>query len=72
MHLYLGKELYDSCDIHSYGIRKNSTVHLTARLPGGGLGYIHIQPGLRQLAEKYNSEKMICRSVSQFFWPLYK
>jgi hypothetical protein len=39
-----------------YNVYTESTLHLVLRLRGG-----IIEPSLRQLAQKYNCEKMICR-----------
>lgn len=38
-------------------IQKESTVHLVLPLPGG----VPFEPSLRQLARKYNCNKVICR-----------
>ncbi|XP_006895726.1 PREDICTED: ubiquitin-60S ribosomal protein L40-like [Elephantulus edwardii] len=47
-----------------YNIQKESTLHLVLRLRGG-----IIEPSLRQLAQKYNCDKMICRKCYAHLHP---
>jgi large subunit ribosomal protein L40e len=47
----------------NYNIQKESTLHLVLRLRGGSRGGYpkNLEPNLRELAQKYNENKNVCR-----------
>merc|ERR1712137_1339403 len=54
--VFATKQLDDSETLNSCNIAEQNTIQMLARLRGGV-----IEPSLKLLAAKYNSDKMICR-----------
>nr|XP_034364126.1 ubiquitin-60S ribosomal protein L40-like [Arvicanthis niloticus] len=60
----LERQLEDGLTVFNHSIQKEFTLHLVLRLCCG-----IIEPSLRQLAQKYNCDKMICRKCYTHLHP---